>query len=432
MKVKHVILDPKNNDMIKIRTDFLKSNADALFLHARYVKLPEDAIKNLALQVQGNIQCICGWVPASPTGGWNALKLVADNTIAHIVNAQSGITMADYTTPECFLISRELVKKIPFDFKTKKELTWVTGFRIITDPFMNFCNDIYEKGYNIYMNGEVICERIFPPPLKDIEDPPACNKGDKVIVMFTIDDNYVIPLAVALQSLIEHFPGGRELEIIVGDVGISRENKRKLNEICPLTFVDVNINKVKKIKINIVYHTSAIFARLILAEILDIEKVLYLDPDIIIQEDISGLWDVDVSNHVLGAIQDDTIPTRDGYVYFNSGVMLINLKKWKEQKISKKAIKFVSKNITNHTDQDALNDILKGDYLRFSKKWNSNPMCGTTRGLKIMHFLGSEKPWWFGSTLDIVPKYFEIVDRTPFKGWRPKSPMNNKEIIIIK
>ena len=427
MKIKHIILKP-DMDMNKIRKDFLKSDADALFIQAEYIILPENAIDKLAMQIQRNIQCVSGWVPASETGGWNALKLVGDNTIAHITDVHPGVTVADYTSPECFLVSREIIKKVKFNFRTTKELKWVTGFKITTDAFMNFCNNIYEKGYGIYMNGDVVCSREFPP-LEDVKDPPVCNKNDEVVIMFTVDNNYVIPLAVALKSLLDYFPKDRELKIIVGDVGISQENKDKLSEIYPVEFIEIDISRVKNIKINIVYHTSAIFARLILSETLDIDKILYLDPDIIIRDDITNLWDMDVSDYVLAAAQDDTIPERDGYIYFNSGVMLINLRKWKEKKVTEKAIKFVSKNITNHTDQDALNDILKGDYLRFSKKWNSNPISGKRDGLKIMHFLGSEKPWWYGSKMSIVPEYFQLVDTTSFREWRPSIPQ--KEITII-
>jgi lipopolysaccharide biosynthesis glycosyltransferase len=429
VKVKHITIKPNMNNMKKIRKAFLKSDADALFLQAEYVTLPKDGIEKLAMQIQGNIQCISGWVPASEAGAWNALKLVGDNTIAHIIHAYPGVTIADYTSPECFLVSRKIIEEVPFNFKKVKELRWVTGFKIITNAFMNFCNDIYEAGYTIYMNGDVICKRKFPPLPKDINDPPIVSKKDKIVVMFTIDNNYVIPLAVALKSLIDSFPNDRELKVIVGDVGINQYNKDKLNEIYPIEFIKIDTSRIKNIKINIVYHTSAIFARLILVEMLDIDKILYLDPDIIIKDDVSKLWDLDVSNYVLAAAQDDTIPERDGYVYFNSGVMLINLKKWKERKITRKAIKYVTKNITNHTDQDALNNILKGDYLRFSKKWNSNPISGKRDGLRIMHFLGSEKPWWYGSKMSIVPEYFKIVDKTPFNGWRPSAPQ--KEIIIV-
>jgi len=428
MIVKHVILKPEM-DMRKIRKDFLKSKADALFLQAEYVALSENAVEKLAMQLQGNIKCISGWVPASESGGWNALKLVADNTIAHIINSYPSITRTDYTSPECFIVHREIIEKIPFNFKKCRELTWVTGFKITTDAFMNFCNDIYEKGYAVYMDGDVVCDRVFPSLIEDIDDPPIDKKKDKVVIMFTIDNNYVIPLAVALKSLLDHFPEGRELKIIIGDVGISQENKDKLSEIYPLEFIKIDISKVKDIKINIVYHTSAIFARLILVEMLNINKALYLDPDIIVKDDITNLWDMDITDYVLSAAQDDTIPDRDGYIYFNSGVMLINFKKWKKEKVTERAIKFVSKNITNHTDQDALNDILKGNYLRFSKKWNSNPISGKREGLKIMHFLGSEKPWWYGSTMSIVPEYYRLIDTTPFQGWRPSIP--HEKITII-
>ena len=102
-----------------------------------------------------------------------------------------------------------------------------------------------------------------------------------------------------------------------------------------------------------------------------------------------------------------------------------------KEKISKKSIKFVKKQITNFTDQDAINKFVKGKFLQVSKKWNINSKTPEKDNVKILHFLGGEKPWWYGSTMKIAPKYFELIDRTPFAGWRPKSPIEQKEIIII-
>jgi lipopolysaccharide biosynthesis glycosyltransferase len=281
------------------------------------------------------------------------------------------------------------------------------------------------------MDGDVVCTRTFPPPLPDIQDPEAVASKEKVVVLFAADNKYAIPLAVSMRSLLDHFPSDRELEIIVGDVNLSQENKDKLAAIYPVRFLPLDISQIEKIKINIVYHTSAIFARLLMPELLpEIEKALYLDCDIIVNADITRLWDMDITGHVLGAVQDDSIPFRDDWIYFNSGVLLMNLKKWRDEKVSEKAVEFVSRNITNFTDQDALNDIMRGNFLRVSKRWNANPGWGTGEGLSIIHFLGGEKPWWFGSTMKSVPKYFAIVDATPFKGWRPS--LNQKDIVIVK
>jgi lipopolysaccharide biosynthesis glycosyltransferase len=429
MRVKHEVVGD-TADLQKIRDEFLASDADALFIQADYVSLPDNAIQKLAMQLRGNINCISGWVLANENGAWNALKLVADHTITCVMAVQPGITMADYVTAECLLISRELLEKIPIDIKTTRELKWTTGYKMLTSVIMNFCNDVCESGQSIYMDGNVVCERTFPPPPEDIEDPPAIKKNDKVVVMFAIDDKYAMPLAVAIKSMIDHFPKDRELEIIVGDVDVSQENKDKLNAIWPIRFEKLDIGRVENIKINIVYHTSAIFARLLMPEILtDIDKVLYLDCDIIVQDDITRLWDMDISGHVLGAVQDDTIHERDGHVYFNSGVLLMNMKKWREENVSEKAVEFVTKNITNFTDQDALNHIMRGNFLRISKKWNKYSTT-ETESLKIIHFLGGEKPWWFNSKMPVAPKYFEVLDETPFKGWRPS--MNNDEVVVIK
>ena len=91
--------------------------------------------------------------------------------------------------------------------------------------------------------------------------------------------------------------------------------------------------------------------------------------------------------------------------------MLINLKKWREEKIGEQAIEFVRKNpdIIKNWDQDALNKVIDGRLFNLEKKWNflvdlgrekktnkiSKHQSDFFKDANIIHFVGSSKPWFF-------------------------------------
>lgn len=104
----------------------------------------------------------------------------------------------------------------------------------------------------------------------------------------------------------------------------------------------------------------------------DIDLLLYLDIDTRLFKDIRGIFaDYDVSNYLLAALTDHCLPINDFVIrrsdntvtkipratYFNSGVMLINLKVWREMDIEGKALELTHNYILKYHDQTALNYI---------------------------------------------------------------------------
>ena len=100
----------------------------------------------------------------------------------------------------------------------------------------------------------------------------------------------------------------------------------------------------------------------------NIEKVLYMDCDMIALTDITKLWETDLQDHILAAVEDAGFHQRlekmgiktKSNRYFNSGLMLINVKKWLEENVTERVFQFIEENpekLRFH-DQDALNAIL--------------------------------------------------------------------------
>jgi lipopolysaccharide biosynthesis glycosyltransferase len=179
------------------------------------------------------------------------------------------------------------------------------------------------------------------------------------------------------------------------------------------------------------YFKKEAYYRLLIPDLIedDIEKVIYLDSDIIVKHDITELWNVDIKNFYLAAVQDVgycaskkrrrvlSIPLK--YGYFNSGVMLLNLKKWRENSTSNTVIEFAKNNPTKlrSIDQDALNAVLYDKWLKLHPRWNY--ISGRIRKKKfqkdpaIIHFTGKNKPWSNHSKKHpLGEEYFHYLQRT--------------------
>ncbi len=126
--------------------------------------------------------------------------------------------------------------------------------------------------------------------------------------------------------------------------------------------------------------TSAVYYRLFFPLLVPetIDRLLYLDTDIIVLKDLTSLFNSDLENFPLGAVYDNYVKiqprlniTEEGE-YFNSGVLLIDLKKWREQKITEKAFDYLRQYPQNilFVDQCALNAVLFKNWKQMSLKYN--------------------------------------------------------------
>lgn len=113
----------------------------------------------------------------------------------------------------------------------------------------------------------------------------------------------------------------------------------------------------------------------------NVERLLYMDCDMIAIKDITPLWDLEFNGAIVAAVEDAGFHQRlekmeipvQSTRYFNSGLMLINLEKWLEQDITKKVLTFIEENpekLRFH-DQDALNAILHDRWIPLHPKWNA-------------------------------------------------------------
>ena len=111
------------------------------------------------------------------------------------------------------------------------------------------------------------------------------------------------------------------------------------------------------------------YCRIFLPELLpENDKVLYLDCDIIVRDDLGKMWETDIKEYYVGACKDvvpvkhkQDIGLKEEDLYINSGMLLINLDLWRKDQITQKIVKYIanSRNTINLPDQDAINIVCR-------------------------------------------------------------------------
>ncbi|MEW4354201.1 glycosyltransferase family 8 protein [Streptococcus pneumoniae] len=167
------------------------------------------------------------------------------------------------------------------------------------------------------------------------------------------------------------------------------------------------------------YITEATFYRYHIAEIA-YDKVLYLDSDLIVTGSLDSLYETDIEDYGLGAVADTCVRYFHGKKEFNAGVLLINNRKWKAERVLEKALLIHQDSRVElpDADQTVLNMLFKDNWLELDPTYNVQvcavfPGIGKKYGLYrgvILHFTTRAKPYTKA----------RIFIRTGFKHWRKK------------
>lgn len=266
-----------------------------------------------------------------------------------------------------------------------------------------------------------------------------------------IDDNYTQHCGVMLTSLFEN---NKEKTITVYVVidKLSEKSKLSLTKIAQKYNQVLYFREVKGFELfelpNLknYYLSAAAYLRLFIPEILaDIDKVIYLDCDLIVRKSITDLWNIDISSYSVAGIEDApyfpdkferlNIPPQSGY--FNSGVLLMNLKRLREDKFTQKAIEYIKVNFNKivHHDQDVLNALLYDKKLFLPLTWNmmdifsqDNPfilpkylqeLTKCKNDPAIAHFAGQIKPWMCWMKSPFYKEYYRYLKLTEWKKFTP-------------
>lgn len=206
-------------------------------------------------------------------------------------------------------------------------------------------------------------------------------------VVYASDNGFAEILGVSLVSLFECSKDMDEIQVYILDSGISEINHSRIEEVClqygrplPIWIKARDITAELGMKVAVDRGSLSQYARLFVARDLNIDRVLYLDCDIIFCQSVSLLWNLDMHGKTIAALADAfskhyraNIGLEPEDVMFNSGVMLIDLSRWKEQKVEERLLKFIAgkQGRIQQGDQGALNAVLSHDTYCFHPRFNS-------------------------------------------------------------
>jgi len=191
-------------------------------------------------------------------------------------------------------------------------------------------------------------------------------------VLYTCDNNYIWIMGISMISLYENNKNTKELNVYLLGDNITDENKKILKDIASKYDRECFIIDTPKFNIPEVLCSKrwpiSAFTRLFSGQLLpkNLDKILYLDCDTIINDDISDIWDINVKENIFFGVKDciskaykKNIGLNEDSVYVNAGVLLINLDELRKVDITKAIEEYLCKyvNYINYADQDILNGI---------------------------------------------------------------------------
>lgn len=281
-------------------------------------------------------------------------------------------------------------------------------------------------------------------------------RKESITIVSAADESYALPLATMLVSLCENCSETSNLSIHILDGGIKKRSKKKILAFLPLKEQQIQFHSLRKTSLphpeGNEHLTVATSYRFMIPTVLEQSetKSLYIDADTVITDDITKLWNIEVyKNFPCAAVIDSFAPRADaeyGITNYlkkgiapdtpclNAGVLLINLEKWRQDKISAKALAYIAhyKESMKLVSQEALNGVLLGSWQKLEQRWNQlvNPMPFYDDPLTeppklepgVIHYITSSKPWHFGYPHPSKELFYSAVDKSGWQGFRPKGP----------
>ncbi len=282
------------------------------------------------------------------------------------------------------------------------------------------------------------------PPLATVEKLDDTGDRELVTVCLACNDGYVQYAAVLIQSIIENANNGTFYDIVLLHRDIQEINQKILLKMfkrvdnASLRFCNVSTNfahYANKLFVNRHLSLETYYRFMILDIFKEYDKVLYLDCDMVVDDDVAKLFSADLTGCYAGAVRDldfissahqdvlerlheDSMGALDfdnWYEYFNAGLMLFHLKELRGTFTTEMFFQAALSRNWSYHDQDTLNMLFHGKIHYFDQKWNmfwfvaekgmrtilhgnepetvNRIAVKALQDLSLIHYTGAVKPW---------------------------------------
>lgn len=276
--------------------------------------------------------------------------------------------------------------------------------------------------------------------------------GEAIHIAYGIDDKFVMPMGVAILSILEY---NRQENIVFHVLAecLSSDSIGYLERLAKSHEVRIMIHYIDGEVFSQLpsteHFTKATYNRFLLTKVLrgTAKRVIYLDADILCYGSLAELKTLDFADHIvavvqdIGAVADRQIPVlklKDRR-YFNAGFLYIDIEQWEMAMVSERALTFSFAHLgkLNWLDQDALNFVLNEKALFIEGKYNyifdfgikeNRHLDTLPSGTVFVHYAGRYKPWHAWCMHPLQKDFLYFFQQSPWRGQQLQQPQNYKDM----
>lgn len=269
---------------------------------------------------------------------------------------------------------------------------------------------------------------------------------NKITLVVVSDDHYMILVAALIKSVEKNLSANSSIDLWIIEDNVTDRSKNMMETSADNSITTIHWKPLKDIippGISLPSDLSSyplnIYMRLFIPYFIPegVDKVIYLDADMIVKKDLTELWATDITPYTIGAVMDPRLKTFDnswggirnykklGFAgstpYFNTGLLLINIPKWRANNITEKIVEVINDNkrYANYPDQYGMNIVLADQWLHLDDRWNHFVTIPHPDPF-IIHYV-ERKPIYstYKNGLEYKQLFYHYLEMTAWKGAEP-------------
>lgn len=297
---------------------------------------------------------------------------------------------------------------------------------------------------------------------------------NRINICISASNKFIELGAVMLYSVLYHAKPETNFMFYIIDNGISKENKKSVqsmfkNKKAEVVFINsCDIEKAVGMNIEAGRWTLSTLQRLYISNFLptDVEKVLYLDCDMLVRGPLNELYDTDLGEEYVIAGAEECLSENNKHNIglqeqdpcINAGMLLIDLQRWRNFEVGQKCLSFLKENLKHlqFFDQDIINAVLKDRIKVIHQKYNAYTVLFNYQYDEILRYRNASKfcepkmyqeavldpvivhftqdtisvrPWYQNGNHKFREEWLEMRNLTPWKNkplWKDDRPIGIK------